>query len=243
MKYHIIIIGALVVSLGSCKHETPNLLVENPGNGGTGGNGGGGGGGGNSGCDPNTVFFVNDILPIIVSNCAMSGCHDPASHEDGVILNNYANIMATGEIIAGNPGESELFEKITEDDDEDIMPPSPSNPLTGEQISLIQTWIQQGAQNNECTEVDCNLTNVTFTNTIQPIIANNCGGCHDNTSPSGGLTLQTYAQISAIANSGALENALYGTNGATLMPYNSSQLNDCFLEQINIWITEGAQNN
>jgi Planctomycete cytochrome C len=231
-----------LVFLFSCTHE-PTVDINEPIGGGNNGGGGNGGGGGNSGCDPNTVYFVNDILPIIVSNCAMSGCHDPASHEDGVILNNYANIVSTGEIVAGNPWESELFEKITEDDNDDIMPPPPSNPLTGEQIALIQTWIQQGAQNNECTEFECDLTNVTFANTIQPIIADNCAGCHDDTNPSAGLSLLTYSQISAIAQNGSLENALYGTNGITLMPYNSNQLNDCYLEQINIWITEGTPNN
>ncbi len=243
MKFQLLFISTFLIALTSCKHETPIILGENPGDGGNGGGTGGGGGGGGTGCDPNTVYFVNDILPIIVSNCAMSGCHDPASHEDGVVLNNYANIMNTGEITPGNPWDSELFEKINESDEDDIMPPPPSNPLTGEQIDLIQTWIAQGAQNNECTEFECDMTNVTFTNTILPIITNNCAGCHDNTSPSGGLTLQTYSQISAIANNGALQNSLYGTNGATLMPYNSNQLNDCFLEQINIWITEGAPNN
>jgi len=236
MKSDIIVAFSVLLFLASCTHEPPITLVENPG----GGNGGGGGG---SECDPNTVYFVNDILPIIVSNCAMSGCHDPVSHEEGVVLNNYPNIMNTGEIVPGDPWDSELFEKINENDDDDIMPPPPSNPLSGDQIALIQTWIQQGAQNNECVIVDCNLTNVTFTNTIQPIIANNCAGCHGASSPSGGLSLTTYSQINSIAQNGVLENVLYGINGAVPMPYNTNSLNDCFLDQINIWLSEGAPNN
>ena len=43
-------------------------------------------------CHFDTVYFVNDILPIIQSNCAQSGCHDAISREDDVQLTDYDNM-------------------------------------------------------------------------------------------------------------------------------------------------------
>src|SRR6185369_2683308 len=49
-------------------------------------------------CDPDTVYFANDILPLFISNCAKSGCHDAASHQEGIILDTYSHIISTGNI-------------------------------------------------------------------------------------------------------------------------------------------------
>ena len=46
-----------------------------------------------SSCDPDTVYFQNTILPLVVSSCVTVGCHDQASHKDGVILTDYAYII------------------------------------------------------------------------------------------------------------------------------------------------------
>ena len=40
--------------------------------------------------------FQQDVLPLIVSSCAMSGCHDAASAQEGVVLTSYSTIMNTG---------------------------------------------------------------------------------------------------------------------------------------------------
>jgi len=37
--------------------------------------------------DSNIVYFDKDILPILNSNCAMSGCHDAGTAAEGIILN------------------------------------------------------------------------------------------------------------------------------------------------------------
>ena len=68
-----------------------------------------------SNCDPDTVYFRNSILPLVVSSCATTGCHDQASHKDGIILTDYSSILNTGEIKAGDPGDSEFFESLTDD--------------------------------------------------------------------------------------------------------------------------------
>ena len=60
---------------------------------GTGGTGGGGIPPPTSNCSPDSVYFVNEIMPIISSNCTMSGCHDNITHAEGVNLTTYTNIM------------------------------------------------------------------------------------------------------------------------------------------------------
>ena len=46
-----------------------------------------------SNCNQDSVYFVKDILEVITSNCSYSGCHNAASAAEGIILNNYANII------------------------------------------------------------------------------------------------------------------------------------------------------
>lgn len=52
----------------------------------------------NSDCDPDSVYFKQQILPILQSNCAKSGCHNEESRKHGVVLNSYQNLMSTVEI-------------------------------------------------------------------------------------------------------------------------------------------------
>ena len=60
-----------------------------------------------SSCSPDTVYFKQTILPLVTSNCAMSGCHDAISHKEGVILTDYTNIMR--EVKVSSPTSSDLY--------------------------------------------------------------------------------------------------------------------------------------
>ena len=114
MKKTLILISVTFISvliLQNCKHEIPERTpVDNTG--------------GNDTipvvksdtCSPDTVYFVNDILPIIISNCAQSGCHDADAREDGVQLTDYDNIIETGKVEPGDPNDSELYEVLVESD-------------------------------------------------------------------------------------------------------------------------------
>jgi len=191
-------------------------------------------------CDSDTVYFVNDILPLYMSGCATTGCHDNQTAKHGVKMTSYTNIIQTGEIRPGRPNDSKAFEVLTEGG-EDRMPPSPQASFTSAQIALIRTWIQQGAKNNECIE-DCNLDNVGFAADVSPIINSYCLSCHSGSSPNGGVSLTNYSNISSAANSGVLLNAITGASGAPLMPP-SGAMNDCNINKITKWINDGAQNN
>lgn len=99
-------------------------------------------------CDSTIVYFLNEILPVFVNNCALSGCHDAATATNGVVLDNYENIINTEKIEPFDLDDSEIYELITENDPNKVMPPS--GKLDDNQINLIGSWITQGAQDLEC---------------------------------------------------------------------------------------------
>lgn len=57
-----------------------------------------------------TICFESNVLPIFVSNCAKSGCHDATTRAKEIQLDNYTDIMRG--IKANNPGGSKYWEKL-----------------------------------------------------------------------------------------------------------------------------------
>jgi hypothetical protein len=93
------------------------------------------------------VSYHDDILPIVRGSCQHAGCHDPNDPNaefplDSIVseLNDYVR--------PGDPEDSDLYERITDDDPDDRMPQPPYQPLTERQIQLIYIWIAQGAKDN-----------------------------------------------------------------------------------------------
>ncbi len=213
----------------SCKHEPAGTIVPTPVSGGT------------QTCSADTVYFQNNVLPLIVSSCAKSGCHDAISKQDGIELTSYDKIMASGTVNPGNPGSSELYEVLNETRPDKIMPQPPSSPLTSAEKSIIYKWIQQGAKNNACN--DCDTSSFTYSGALLPIINIHCKGCHNPGFISGGLDLTTYANVRSIALNGKLMGSVDHLPGFPAMPKGGTKLNDCKLTQIRKWITAGSLNN
>ena len=207
--------------LPSCKHDVPQPALDP--------------------CDPSTVSFEKQVLPILISNCAMNGCHNSASASHGVILVSYQSVMASGIVSPGDPGESDLYEVLVETDPYGRMPPNGS--LSNQEIQLIQTWIAQGAQNLNCDNGDCDTTNVTWSGTIRQLIQTNCQGCHTSASPSGGVVLDSYSAVSNSAFNGSLLGSIQHSPGWTPMPFGGSKLAECDIAKIRIWVNAGAPNN
>jgi hypothetical protein len=206
------------------------------------------GGGNNGNCDPDTVYFQNDILPLLMSSCGIAGCHDQETAQKDIILTSYFHVMQSDVVKAFDPEDSKMHKKITDDDPEDRMPPPPQLPLNQEQINMIYTWIAQGALDNSCDGGDCDTLNVTFSGTIFPMIQNRCFGCHSGPVPQSGISLENYATISAAAaiapgNPGSLMGAITWNPGNENMPKNGPQLPDCNIEQVQKWIADGMPDN
>jgi hypothetical protein len=192
-------------------------------------------------CDPDTVYFANTILPLFISNCAKSGCHDATTHEEGLVLDSYSHIMASHKIVPYNSNDGDIPEVITSTDPDKVMPPPPNAPLTSQQINLILTWINQGAQNNYCD--DCDTLNVTWSGKIKPLIDLKCRGCHSGSNPPQGINLSTYTGVQGIALTGSLMGSIRHLTGYSAMPKNSPSLPQCEIDAIRIWVDAGAQNN
>lgn len=190
-------------------------------------------------CDPGTVYFNTQILPIFISNCAISGCHDATSAKEGVVLNNYQNIMR--KIKPGNLNDSENYKVLVETDSEELMPRKPGSEqgysLPADQIELVRNWILQGAKNNYCDA--CDDTNFSFSSRISAIFELNCAtssGCHGSGSKTGIMT--TYDNIKAYVNTDKIQRRVIVYKD---MPP-GAPLADCDRLLIKKWIDAGAQN-
>lgn len=227
-----IAIATTLTILNSCRHEISDLS-----------GGGSGSGGGNptptSTCNPDSVYFVNQIMPIISSNCTTSGCHDNITHADGVNLTTYTKIMRY--VVPGNSGNSKLY-KVVIKTNGDRMPPPPMPPLSTAQKTLIQKWINQGAKNNNCIG-SCDSAVFTYSGAVKPIMDNKCVGCHNPASLGGNIDLSTYTSIKVSALNGKLYGSVAHQPGYSAMPKNSAKLSDCEITQIQKWITAGSLNN
>lgn len=193
-------------------------------------------------CDPDTIYFERDILPILSSNCAYSGCHDAVTAEDGVILVDYNSVMTSkADVRPGNPNGSDLYEKIVESDPDDRMPPPPNPPLTNEQIQAIRKWILQGAQNLKCDQ--CDTANVSFKDDIHPIFKTSCENCHGGSNPSGSRSMENYSEIrDAVENSEVLPRIKH-VPGYAPMPPSGIKLDQCRINKIEAWARAGYPNN
>ncbi|MBC8356875.1 MAG: hypothetical protein H8E66_33305 [Planctomycetes bacterium] len=103
-------------------------------------------------CLPATGFgaeisFRRQLAPILAQRCL--GCHDNRKTEGRYALHTFELFLKAGEsgeipIVAGNPNDSYLFEKLTDPDD-DLRMPQKDDALQTEEIELFKQWIEQGA--------------------------------------------------------------------------------------------------
>ncbi len=231
--------GLIMAGMVACTHEenlSPAAANNNQGNN-PGGNGGGNSGG---------ICFETQVLPLLQTNCAKSGCHDVATAEKDIVLDSYDRIMASNEtVVPGNLGESKIYKYITHNDPDKKMPPAPYPALNSGQVALIAQWIQEGAKNTtNCGNTgNCDSTKFAFVADIQPIIQNNCQGCHSGNTPGGGHDFTTHSGVQAVAQSGKLLAAITHAPNVPPMPQNAARLSDCNIAKMRRWIENGALNN
>lgn len=241
-KWWVVGLSGLVMALlalNGCKHEP----IEGPlGIGGGGGNGGGGVEEEVS-CDTNTIWFQQQVLPILASSCTNPGegldCHHTGNEEnDNIQIISYETLMASGKVQDGD-----FWEALNDDDPDKVMPPPPFSPLTQDQLDIIGQWLQQGAQNNSCENAVCDTLNVTYSGTIVPIINARCSSCHSGSSPSGSIDLTQYTTVRDLALDGRLEGSIKRLPDPYIPMPPTLGLNDCRVNQFMIWIQDGAPQN
>jgi mono/diheme cytochrome c family protein len=91
--------------------------------------------------------------------------------------------------------------------------------------------------------VKCDTTNVTYSQTIAPIMTANCNSCHNTATASAGIITDTWAGLSGPAADGTLWKGVDQQPGISPMPKGGSRLSSCDLSKIKTWIDAGAPNN
>ena len=94
------------------------------------------------------ISYNQDIRPIFNAKCL--ACHGGVRKSGGFSLLFREEAFATTEsgkpaIVPGHHGQSELYQRLTQQDPE-LRMPLESDPLTEEEISLIARWIDEGAE-------------------------------------------------------------------------------------------------
>ena len=95
-----------------------------------------------------SVGFSRDVQPILATRCF--SCHGPDKAEAGLRLHKRTAALAeldSGEfaIVPGKPDESALLQRISSEEPDERMPPE-GEPLSAQEISVLQRWVQSGAE-------------------------------------------------------------------------------------------------
>ncbi len=145
------------------------------------------------------VDFQRDVLPIFEANCFK--CHGEEKTRGDLRLDSPAAFVREGMpavFAPGDPDDSLMIELITLPEDDDDRMPSKGDPLTAEQIAVIETWIQEGGTFGDWAGVvagpktlparrmpaevqvalDKTAAPVIFNRDIRPILSDNCFKCH-----------------------------------------------------------------
>ena len=91
------------------------------------------------------VDFNREVRPILSNHCI--ACHGPDEEERKANVRFDTREGALEALVPGDPGKSELFHRVTTDDEGDLMPPPEKGKrLSKKEVATLEKWIQQGAQ-------------------------------------------------------------------------------------------------
>ncbi|MBS1779919.1 MAG: hypothetical protein JST70_11380 [Bacteroidetes bacterium] len=186
-----------------------------------------------------SLCFERDILPIFVSECAKSGCHDAQRHEEGYMLDSYEHIVRKG-IVVGNAAASKIYQSITGTAEEKM--PRDAAALSSDKIALIKEWIDAGAvKDSNCAGI-CDSNNFAYNSGVKPLVEKYCTGCHSGSAPQGSVTLTSYNAVKDAVLNKSLIQCINYTPGYNGMPQ-GLHLSNCEVRQIEKWVDAGMPNN
>jgi hypothetical protein len=96
------------------------------------------------------------------------------------------------------------------------------------------------------TSNQCDTIGITYSNSIVPLLNTYCLSCHSNSnapSKGGNIRLEDYADVKARVDDHKLLGSVAYENGYSPMPMGASQLDNCKITTIRLWINAGALNN
>ena len=95
------------------------------------------------------VDYEHDIKPLLAAKC--TACHGALEQEAGLRLDAGKLIHRGGDegpaVLPGEASKSLLLQRIEADDPAERMPPEgEGEPLNADQVALLRTWIENGAE-------------------------------------------------------------------------------------------------
>ena len=98
---------------------------------------------------------------------------------------------------------------------------------------------------------DCNISNMSYSMNVVPILKYNCYTCHSvgNSVGSVGILLDSYQKLKpyTVFDSTKMASILVGNiehdSGFVAMPYMKQKLDACSINQIVAWVNQGAPDN
>ena len=114
--------------------------------------------------------LAQQAYAIIDNNCLIChGTHGP--YTENLVIQDRAQLIATGTVIPGNPDDSEFYKRLIEDTAEKPRMPWRRPPLTQATVATIRQWIAAGAPDWEV-QYDINfITTDTMLSTMQTHLA------------------------------------------------------------------------
>src|SRR3954464_15159711 len=96
------------------------------------------------------VDFNRDIRPILSENCFQCHGFDEKARKAELRLDQAESALAEHDsgkpVVPGHPEQSDLWRRITSDDESEMMPPPDSHrALNAEQKETLKRWIEEGA--------------------------------------------------------------------------------------------------
>src|SRR5690349_9308862 len=97
--------------------------------------------------DTKPVSYFHEVVPILKRSC--TGCHHPAKLKGELDLTTYESFKKGGKhgasFAPGDPDKSRVIEEIS---GEEPNMPKEGDPLSKEEIALIERWVKEGAKDD-----------------------------------------------------------------------------------------------
>src|SRR3954447_7823110 len=90
---------------------------------------------------PKPIDFAHDIAPLLKARCAE--CHTDGKYKGSFSLDTREAMLKSEAVVPGKSGESELIERVTSDDPDEVMPQKGER-LTPDEVARLKAWIDQG---------------------------------------------------------------------------------------------------
>jgi hypothetical protein len=104
--------------------------------------------------------------------------------------------------------------------------------------------------NNNDNPSNCDTDGVTYSGFVKSVLTQSCYSCHNvanNYALGAGINLESYtnliAYINDAPNGGSFMGAITHNSNYVAMPQGTSQLDDCTIQKLQKWVSDGAPNN